>query len=203
MPTSLSSDVEDRLADPAPGRGAGTDPNLLILGPDNFEQNEFLANAKFLGSAAAINVPNLAIFPNAFEHRFVVADHDWFRVVAEKTGTLDFQVYHQLYRGRCGEHSRRRRSRHRGLRRRRHADRRQRRLRHEQRSHSAGHRQRQRRPQRRRARPHPRRPGPDLLPARLWQPDQRGQWLQPHGPQHARPVPYGLELDDNIALAPS
>ncbi|MEX0675655.1 MAG: ELWxxDGT repeat protein [Pirellulales bacterium] len=69
------------------------DPNLMILGPDNYEQNEFLSTAAFLGSASTINATNLAIFPNGFEHRFVPADQDWFRVVARNTGTLDFQVY--------------------------------------------------------------------------------------------------------------
>ncbi len=73
------------------------DPNLLILGPDNYEQNEFLSTASFLGSGSTINVSNLAIFPNAFEHRFVVPDQDFFRVVAQNTGTLDFQVYFRMF----------------------------------------------------------------------------------------------------------
>jgi hypothetical protein len=47
----------------------GGDPNLLILGPDANEPNEFRANAAFLGSGSVINVVNLSVFPNAFEHR--------------------------------------------------------------------------------------------------------------------------------------
>ena len=47
----------------------------------------------FLGAGDTLNVPNRALFPNAFEHRFVAADQDFFRVVARHTGTLDFQVY--------------------------------------------------------------------------------------------------------------
>lgn len=73
------------------------DPNLLILGPDLYEQNEFRQTASFLGSGSTINLTNLAIFPNAIEHRFVAADNDWYRVVAQKTGTLDFQVYFRQY----------------------------------------------------------------------------------------------------------
>jgi len=71
--------------------------NLLILGPDNYEQNEFINTASFLGNVNTINVTNLAIFPNVNEHRFVPADQDWFRVVAQRTGTLDFQTYFQHY----------------------------------------------------------------------------------------------------------
>jgi hypothetical protein len=73
------------------------DPNLLILGPDNYEQNEFLSTAAYLGSGSTINVDNLAIFPNVFEHRFVTPDQDWFRVVAQQTGTIDFQVYFRQF----------------------------------------------------------------------------------------------------------
>ena len=72
-------------------------PNLLILGPDQFEQNEFRATASFLGAGNTINLTNLAIFPNANEHRFVAPDQDWYRVVAQKTGTLDFQVYFRKF----------------------------------------------------------------------------------------------------------
>jgi hypothetical protein len=75
----------------------GTNANLLVLGPDNYEQNEDRLNAAYLGTGDAINVENLAIFPNASEHPGVPADVDYFRVVAEKTGTLDFQVYFNSY----------------------------------------------------------------------------------------------------------
>ncbi len=81
-----------------PGADPNTfNPNLLILGPDIYEQNETRANAAFLGSAAAINAPHEAIFPNSLEHRFAPADQDYYRFVAQNTGTLDFQVYFQLF----------------------------------------------------------------------------------------------------------
>ncbi|NUQ61970.1 MAG: VWA domain-containing protein [Pirellulales bacterium] len=73
------------------------EPNLLILGPDVYEQNEFRATASYLGSGAALNITDLAIFPNAQEHPFVPADNDFFRVVAQYTGTLDFQVYFRAF----------------------------------------------------------------------------------------------------------
>jgi FG-GAP-like repeat/Bacterial Ig-like domain len=80
----------------------GTDPNLLNMGPDNLEPNNSLANASFLGtvgSATPLNEPHLALFPNALEYKFVPADQDWFRVEAQATGTLDFQVFFQTYAG--------------------------------------------------------------------------------------------------------
>ncbi|NLX97989.1 MAG: hypothetical protein GXY83_17640, partial [Rhodopirellula sp.] len=58
------------------------EPNLLILGPDLYEQNEFRTTAAYIGSGSALNVTNLAIFPNATEHPFVPADNDFFRFVA-------------------------------------------------------------------------------------------------------------------------
>ncbi len=72
---------------------ANGDPNLLILGADNYEENQYRQTAAYLGAGESINVPNLAIFPNAAEHPGVPADQDYFRVVAETTGVLDFQVY--------------------------------------------------------------------------------------------------------------
>ncbi len=97
MPDISYTDVEivSPVVDPVdPNTG---DPNLLILGPDMYEQNEYRATAAYLGSGQVINVENLAIFPNAEEHRFVPEDQDYFRVVAEKTGTLDFQVYFRMF----------------------------------------------------------------------------------------------------------
>jgi Ca2+-binding RTX toxin-like protein len=91
FPDISYTDVE--LVSPVPFVNAAGDPNLLILGADLYEQNEFRANAAFLGSGSAVNVVNVSIFPNAFEHRFVQSDQDCFRVVAQQTGTLDFQVY--------------------------------------------------------------------------------------------------------------
>ena len=79
------------------GVTANQRPNLLILGADLFEENEFLGTAAMLGSEQRLNVENLAIFPNAAEVRFAPADQDWFRVVAEQNGTLDVQAYFQQY----------------------------------------------------------------------------------------------------------
>ncbi len=71
--------------------------NLLILGPDQYEQNEYYQTAAYLGSGETLNVENLAIFPNIDEHPGVPADQDYFRVVAETTGILDFQIYFHVY----------------------------------------------------------------------------------------------------------
>ncbi|NLY02819.1 MAG: DUF4394 domain-containing protein, partial [Rhodopirellula sp.] len=57
----------------------------------------FRTTAAYIGSGSALNVTNLAIFPNATEHPFVPADNDFFRFVAQQTGTLDFQVYFQQF----------------------------------------------------------------------------------------------------------
>ncbi len=87
----------DQIAGPFLGQ-----PNLLILGPDLYEPNQNPVNgspfnAAFLGSGPTINVQNVAIFPNNAEFPFVPADQDYYRVVAQNTGTLDFQVYFNLY----------------------------------------------------------------------------------------------------------
>lgn len=71
--------------------------NLLILGPDMHEQNEYRQTAAYLGSGQTINVQNLAIFPNADAHPGVPADQDYFRLVAQSTGILDVQVYFHMY----------------------------------------------------------------------------------------------------------
>ncbi|HUY90682.1 MAG TPA: DUF4214 domain-containing protein [Pirellulales bacterium] len=71
----------------------------LTMGPDLSDPNGSLNNAAYLGSGASINATNLTIFPNAFEHRFLQAEQDWFRVVAQFTGTMDFQVYFKQYAG--------------------------------------------------------------------------------------------------------
>ena len=71
--------------------------NLLILGPDMYEQNEYVQTAAYIGSGDALNVENLAIFPNVDEHPGVPADQDYFRFVADTTGIMDFQVYFHVY----------------------------------------------------------------------------------------------------------
>ncbi len=73
--------------------------NLLILGPDLYEQNEYRQTAAYLGSGDSLNIQNLSIFPNAIEHPGVPADQDYFRVVAASTGIMDFQVYFHMYAG--------------------------------------------------------------------------------------------------------
>lgn len=73
--------------------------NLLILGPDMYEQNEYVQTAAYIGSGEALNVTNLAIFPNADEHPNIPADQDYFRFVADTTGIMDFQVYFHMYEG--------------------------------------------------------------------------------------------------------
>jgi hypothetical protein len=72
-------------------------PNLLQLGPDIFEANETRFGAYFLGSAATVQAQNASIFPSTTEFPGVPADQDFYRVVAQNTGTLDFQVYFQLF----------------------------------------------------------------------------------------------------------
>jgi subtilisin-like proprotein convertase family protein len=91
FPDIVYSDVE--VVSPIPFVNALGNPQLLILGPDQYEPNEFRTNAAFIGAGSAQNVIDLSIFPNAFEHRFVQADQDYFRVVAQYTGVMDFQVY--------------------------------------------------------------------------------------------------------------
>jgi hypothetical protein len=66
--------------------------NLLTLGPDMYEENEFRQTAAILGTADVINLMNLSIFPNMYEHAGVPADQDWYAVKAEKTGTLDIGI---------------------------------------------------------------------------------------------------------------
>ncbi len=72
-------------------------PNLLVMGPDLNEPNETLANATFLGSGSTLQVQHATIFPNANEFPFVPADQDFYQVVAQYTGTLDFQTYFKLF----------------------------------------------------------------------------------------------------------
>lgn len=76
---------------------AGGVPQLLILGPDASEPNEFRTNATHLGAGETINVDNLAIFPNFGEHPNVPADVDFFQIVAETTGTLDVTAFFETY----------------------------------------------------------------------------------------------------------
>ncbi len=72
-------------------------PNLLIMGPDLYEPNETQANAAFVGSGATLQIQHASIFPNYQEFPGVPSDNDYYRVVAQTTGTLDFQVYFNLF----------------------------------------------------------------------------------------------------------
>jgi len=74
-----------------------TGTNLLVLGPDLNDPNGTQAGATFLGSGATIQIQNAAIFPNNAEFPGVPADNDFYRVVAQTTGTLDFQVYFRTF----------------------------------------------------------------------------------------------------------
>ena len=76
-------------------------PNLLVMGPDLNEPNEYQANATFLGSGSTLQVQNATIFPNSSEFLGVPADNDYYQVVAYQTGTLDFQVYFRVFTRRC------------------------------------------------------------------------------------------------------
>lgn len=66
--------------------------NVLILGPDMYEENEYQQAVSILGTADVINLQNLAVFPNVDEHPGVPADQDWFAVKAQNTGTLDIAI---------------------------------------------------------------------------------------------------------------
>ncbi len=84
----------------------GTDGlgRLFVFKADPFEANDQMANATYLGSDTTINVdPTIDPGPGLLG---TPADQDFYRVVAERTGTLDFQVYFQsqgaLANGRTG-----------------------------------------------------------------------------------------------------
>ena len=70
----------------------GPNPNLLVMGPDENEPNNFQANATFLGGGATIEVANAAIFPNSTEFPGAPADVDFYRILAEVTGILDLRI---------------------------------------------------------------------------------------------------------------
>jgi hypothetical protein len=86
------------------GTGSDGDGRLLVFKPDPFESNDSLPNATFLGSGA-INV-EAVIDPGADIPFGMPGDEDWYRIVAEVTGTLDIQVYFRqqgtLANGRAG-----------------------------------------------------------------------------------------------------
>lgn len=71
---------------------AGVGGDVVFFKHDAFEYNDARTLATYLGSGDAINVdPN--INPGLDPIFSLPGDEDWFRVVAERTGVLDFQVY--------------------------------------------------------------------------------------------------------------
>jgi hypothetical protein len=86
------------------GTGSDGEGRLLVFKPDRFESNDSLPNATFLGPGA-INV-EAVIDPGADIPFNMPGDEDWYRIVAEVTGTLDIQVYFRqqgtLANGRAG-----------------------------------------------------------------------------------------------------
>ena len=71
---------------------AAADGDVVVFKNDPYEFNNVRTSATYLGANASINVdPN--INPGVDPVFGFPADQDWFRVVAEKTGILDFQVY--------------------------------------------------------------------------------------------------------------
>jgi hypothetical protein len=75
----------------------GLNPNLLVMGPDIYEPDNAEGNAAFVGSGSTLQIQRGAIFPNNTEFPGVPADSDYYRVVAQATGTLDFQVYFRTF----------------------------------------------------------------------------------------------------------
>ncbi len=77
--------------DPIAGAGGA----IRFFKLDTLEWNDNIANASYLGADETINVdpnidPGLVSVPGFAD---LPADNDFFRIVAEKTGTLDIQVY--------------------------------------------------------------------------------------------------------------
>ena len=71
--------------------------NLLVMGPDLNEPNDFLTTATFLGSGATLQIQHATITPQNTPITGLPADNDYYRVVAQQTGTLDFQVFFQIF----------------------------------------------------------------------------------------------------------
>ncbi|MFO0943474.1 MAG: dockerin type I domain-containing protein [Pirellulales bacterium] len=75
-------------AQPIVGNGG----DVVVFKHDPFEFNNFRTNATYLGANSAINVDPV-INPGVDPIFGFPGDEDWYRVVAESTGVLDFQVY--------------------------------------------------------------------------------------------------------------
>ena len=77
-----------------PSAGAGG--QLLVFKHDPHENNDERINATHLGAGEAINVdPNIDPGPFDAPDPFtdLPGDQDWYRIVADRTGTLDVQIY--------------------------------------------------------------------------------------------------------------
>lgn len=73
--------------------GGPFNEQLLMLGPDEFEQNDTPGTATNVGVADQVALDNLVIQPRDNPFGFPVpSDEDWFRFVAPTNGTLDFRV---------------------------------------------------------------------------------------------------------------
>ncbi len=66
--------------------------DIVVFKHDPYEFNDARSLATHLGANSSINV-DPTIFPSADLNAGLPSDEDWYRVVAEKTGVLDFQVY--------------------------------------------------------------------------------------------------------------
>lgn len=71
---------------------AGNGGDVVVFKHDPFEFNDARTLATYLGANSAINVDPV-INPGLDPVFGFPADEDWYRVVAETTGVLDFQVY--------------------------------------------------------------------------------------------------------------
>jgi hypothetical protein len=89
--------VSPNVANAPAGKLNAGQPNLLIMGPDIYEPDEFQPNSAFVGSGSTLQIQHASIFPNNLEFPGVPSDDDYYRVVAQATGTLDFQVYFKLF----------------------------------------------------------------------------------------------------------
>jgi Ca2+-binding RTX toxin-like protein len=75
-------------AQPIPAAGG----DVVVFKHDPFEHNNIRTAATYLGANSSINV-DPTINPGVSVPFGFPADEDWYRVVAETTGVLDFQVY--------------------------------------------------------------------------------------------------------------
>src|SRR5205807_553957 len=58
----------------------GINANLLVMGPDVYEPNDFEANSAFIGSGSTLQIQNGTVFPNNAEFPGAPADKDYFQI---------------------------------------------------------------------------------------------------------------------------